>query len=118
MYGADVVIESSCRPCGEAVSIETTQDGLALGTAQPGDSVVWYDLAYDCSAATSCCPSIAFFCCDEHLRQWLATQAVRPEGYRLALAEALEMGRALLEPVLKKPGVVEEESRDQSQHSA
>lgn len=101
MYGADAVIESLCRTCGTTISIETTQHGLALGAAQPGDAVVWYDLMYDCTAANSCCPSIAFFCCDEHLEQWIAAQATRPTGQRLALAEAFEMGRALFEPVLK-----------------
>lgn len=101
MYGADAVIESSCRTCGAAISIETTQHGLALGPRQPGDSVVWYDLTYDCSAANSCCPSIAFFCSDEHLEQWIAAQTTRPVGQRLALTDAFENGRALFGPVLK-----------------
>lgn len=92
MYGADAVIESSCRTCGAAISIETTQHGLALGPRQPGDSVVWYDLTYDCSAANSCCPSIAFFCSDEHLEQWIAAQTTRPVGQRLALTDAFENG--------------------------
>jgi alkylmercury lyase len=101
MCGADVVIESACRACGAAISIETTQHGLALCMAQPGDTVVWYDLMYDGNAVNSCCPSIAFFCRDEHLEQWTAEQATPPTGQRLALVDAFEMGRALFEPVLK-----------------
>ena len=55
---------------------------------------------YGQAAATSCCPSIGFFCCDEHLGHWLEGQTARRAGYRLSLDEALEVGRALFEPIL------------------
>jgi alkylmercury lyase len=71
--------------------------------ARPRDAIVWYDLAYSQAAATSCCPSIGFFCCDGHLQQWLAAQISRRAGYRLALDEELDVGRALFEPVLTSP---------------
>jgi hypothetical protein len=104
MFRADVTIESSCRHCGTSIEIGTSQSGRAVSYARPVGAVVWYDLAYSEAAATSCCPSIGFFCCDEHLQQWLAGQTTRRAGYRLAIDEALEVGRALFEPVLAPAG--------------
>ncbi len=100
MYQTDVTVASSCRFCGTKIEIRTAQNGKALNHARPASAVVWYDLAYSQTAAASCCPSIGFFCCDEHLQQWLAAQTLRRAGYRLALDEALEVGRAIFEPVL------------------
>ena len=100
MYQTDVTVASSCRFCGTKIEIRTAQNGKALNHARPASAVVWYDLAYSQTAAASCCPSIGFFCCDEHLQQWLAAQTSRRAGYRLALDEALEVGRAIFEPVL------------------
>jgi alkylmercury lyase len=100
MYRIDVTIASSCRFCGTSIDISTAEKGKALSDARPATAVVWYDLTYNQTAATSCCPSIRFFCCDEHLRQWLAEQTSRRAGYRLTLDEAMEVGRAIFEPVL------------------
>jgi hypothetical protein len=36
------------------ISIEPVPQREALGKARPSEAVVWYDLAHDCSAATSC----------------------------------------------------------------
>jgi alkylmercury lyase len=66
----------------------------------PSGAAVWYDFAYDASAATSCCPAIAFFCSDEHRRQWLNDQMPRRNGIGLTMDEALEVGRAIFSPVL------------------
>jgi len=106
MYGADTAVRSQCRHCGRAVRIETTKTGRALGSVDPSSSIVWYDFAYDGSAATSCCPSIVFFCSDDHLEQWQLAQAGRRAGVRLAMDEALEVGRAIFGPVLMEPGAV------------
>jgi hypothetical protein len=100
MFQADTTIRSRCRACGNSIEIATVHAGRSLGYAQPVDAVVWYDLAYGGSAAASCCPSIAFFCSEGHLQRWLTTQSPQPNGYCLALDEALEMGRALFEPLL------------------
>jgi len=105
MFRADTTIESSCRRCGTSIEIGTSQSGQALSYARPASAVVWYDLAYSQAAATSCCLSISFFCSDEHLQQWLAGQTTRRAGYRLAIDEALEVGRALFEPILAPAGV-------------
>lgn len=103
MYSTDVLVESSCRVCGEKVHIATSRSGRALCRVAPADSLVWYDFAYAGSASASCCPAIAFFCSDEHLRSWLDTQTPRRDGVRLAMVEALELGRAIFGPVLKEP---------------
>ncbi|HWE93943.1 MAG TPA: alkylmercury lyase family protein [Tepidisphaeraceae bacterium] len=100
MYQTDVTVASACRFCATNIEIRTAQNGKTLSCARPDGAVVWYDLAYNQTAATSCCPSIGFFCSDEHLQQWLAAQTTPREGCRLALDEALEVGRALFEPIL------------------
>jgi alkylmercury lyase len=99
MYRTDATITSSCRLCGTAIEIGTARHGAALNHARPAGAVVWYDFAYRQTAATSCCPSIGFFCCDEHLQQWMAAQATARTGCRLTLGEALEVGRAIFGPV-------------------
>lgn len=100
MYQTDATIASSCRLCGTDIEIRTAQNWIALSLARPASAVVWYDLAYNQTAATSCCRSIGFFCCDEHLQQWLTAQITRRDGYQLPIDEALEVGRAIFEPVL------------------
>ena len=100
MFGTDVVIESSCRVCGGGIEIGTAQRGKSLSYARPVNPVVWYDLAYSGCAAASCCPSIALFCSEGELQQWVSAQNPEPKGYRLTLDEAPEVGRALFEPVL------------------
>jgi alkylmercury lyase len=100
MFHTDVVIESSCRACGSGIEIVTAQTGKVLSHVRPVDAMVWYDLAYSGCAAVSCCPSIAFFCSEAELLQWLCARSLRPIGYRLTLGEALEVSRALFEPVL------------------
>ena len=103
MYGTDSFVRSSCRRCGAAVSVRTDKQGTAIADARPSGVMVWYDLAYDRKAATSCCPSIAFFCGAEHLRMWRADEGANRSGYDLTLAEAFEVGRALFGPLLRVP---------------
>lgn len=100
MYHTDTAISSPCVHCGETIRVRTTQLGSAVQSFFPGGAVIWYDFAYDQSAASSCCPAIAFFCSDEHLQQWLDLQKVRREGIRLTMEEGLEVGRAIFGPVL------------------
>jgi alkylmercury lyase len=104
MYGADTSIQSRCRHCGRTLRIAIAESGRALASVDPLDGLVWYDFAYDRCAATSCCPSIAFFCSDVHLEQWQSAQAGRRAGVRLAMDEALEVGRAIFGPVLAESG--------------
>lgn len=99
MYGTDVTVESSCRQCGRRIRFTTADKGRALSDLERAEAV-WYDLAYSNSAAASCCPAIAFFCSNEHLRRWLNAKTPRREGVRLTLDEALQLGRAIFGPVL------------------
>jgi alkylmercury lyase len=106
MYRQDISIDSSCPYCAAEIRIATRQIGTGLDSVSPESAVVWYDTSYSGgSAATSCCPSIAFFCSDDHLQRWLAAHAAQRHGYRLSPDEALEMGRALFGPVLATPTV-------------
>jgi alkylmercury lyase len=100
MFRTDALIESSCRVCRGRIEISTAQSGTSFSHARPGDAVVWYDLAYSGRAEASCCPSIAFYCSNAELQHWLSAQSPHRAGYRLTLDEALEVGRALFEPVL------------------
>jgi alkylmercury lyase len=100
MFRADAIIESSCRACASRIQIGTAQCGKSLSYVRPGAAVVWYDLAYSGRAAASCCPAIVFFCSEAEMREWLDAQRPQRVGYRLTLDEALEVGRALFEPVL------------------
>jgi alkylmercury lyase len=104
LYRQDVRVESSCRFCGADVRITTRRRGTALGGIAPDSTVIWYDTTYaDGCAATSCCPYIAFFCSDEHLRRWRLSQAGNRQGCRLSPREGLQIGRALFGPVLTTP---------------
>lgn len=100
MYDADTAISSPCVHCGETIRARTAHKGSAMQSFFPVSAVVWYDFAYAGTAASSCCPAIAFFCSVEHLQQWLDLQKVRREGIRLSMDEALQVGRAIFGPVL------------------
>ena len=56
MCGGDVTIDSTCQWCRTAIRIVTMHSGKALGETAPAGSVVWYDTAYEQSAASSCWP--------------------------------------------------------------
>ncbi|QRM34717.1 alkylmercury lyase family protein [Microvirga sp. VF16] len=103
MYGTDVMVTSQCRSCGETIRVMTADAGRTLQSVSHPRAGVWYDFAYADSAASSCCPAIAFFCSDAHLQRWLDSQAIRPMGARLNLDEALEVGHAIFGPVLREP---------------
>lgn len=104
MLQMDIAISSSCHQCGEAVQVVTAAKGKALKSLMPVDAVVWYDFAYDGSAATSCCPAITFFCSEEHRRRWLQAQTPQRRGIDLEMNEALQVGQAIFGPVLMDSG--------------
>ena len=105
MYRTDIRIQAQCRSCSEVIRVATADEGRALRSVAPAQSVVWYDFAYSESAASSCCPLIAFFCSDEHLQRWLDGQEPARAGARLSMNEALELGRAIFAPILKEPAL-------------
>jgi hypothetical protein len=100
MYRTDVSVHSACAGCASRIYIATALHGRALRTMSPPEAVVGYDFSYAGCAAASCCPSIRFFCSDEHLQAWFETQPQRPRGVRLSMVEALEVGGAIFGPVL------------------
>ena len=100
MYGTDIKVTLLCHHCGSSVCVETAAQGKALKHVVPDSAVVWYDFAYEGSAATSCCPAIAFFCSDEHMRRWLDHQNPQRDGINLTMDEALEVGRTIFGLVL------------------
>lgn len=105
MYRTDASIDSACAFCANKIYVATALRGRALRTMSPPEPIVWYDLFFAGCAAASCCPSIAFFCSDEHLQAWINAQSRRPEGVRLSMTEALEVGGAIFGPVLSDPAV-------------
>lgn len=101
MIGRDAVIESSCRGCNGAIRIETRDKGTALKLSDSLDTVVWLGLEFsDGCSATSLCSVTAFFCSDEHLQSWRQARDGDYPGYRLAMAEAHQVGLAIFSPRL------------------
>lgn len=97
MFDRDLTVRSECRLCGTPIKITTGERGRKLRNVSPAGVVVWYDLSYVGSAATSCCPKTVFFCSDEHLDRWREPEG---PGMRLSADEALEIGRAIFGPIL------------------
>jgi hypothetical protein len=106
MARCDSVILSQCRECGVPVRMVTATEGTTINDAQPADPIVWIGRHYrdDC-AANSLCTTMCFFCSEAHLEAWRARRA-QLDGFRLSLAEGLEVGRALFEPALSEPAAV------------
>jgi hypothetical protein len=96
-------IDSKCARCDVPIHITTSGGGTALKAVEPAGTVVWYSLAFDGCVAQSCCPSTQFFCSDDHLAAWRTGNGERTTGDRLDMHEALEIGIALFEPLLR-PG--------------
>jgi len=64
-----------------------------------GRSTPWCGTISPIAGARRCLAG-AFFCSEAELLQWLCARSLQPIGCRLALGEALEVSRALFEPVL------------------
>lgn len=103
MCDSDISVRSRCALCDDPIHVHTEDRGQTLGGVSPASTVVWYDFAYSGCAAASCCPTIAFFCQDGHLQQWLESQGPPRRGVRLSIGEALEVGRAIFGPLLVPP---------------
>jgi mercuric reductase len=101
MLGEATLVESACRSCGAPIRIATREQGHALASATPEPAVVWYGVHYagGCSA-TSGCTLKSFFCTREHLARWRAAEGHGGTGFVLSLEAALEIGRAIFQPLL------------------
>lgn len=101
MCGTETTISSACAHCGKPIHIATSGSGTLLAAVEPTAAVVWYTLAFEGCVAQSRCPSTVFFCNDDHLAAWRAQKGTHVLGDRLAMEEALEIGVALFEPLLR-----------------
>lgn len=103
MFQTDAVIASRCRACGAPIHVTTKDLGAALNCVEPNSTVVWSGIRYEgACAATSLCTVIAFFCSEAHLAEWRGANHADAEGYRLTPDEAMQVGRALFAPVLRR----------------
>ena len=101
MLGRDAAITSACRSCGAALRVQTRDRGRSLADHAPSSAVVWVGIQYaNRCAADSLCRVMAFFCSDAHLDSWRAEQDAEPNGFRLAMDEGLQMGKAIFMPLL------------------
>ena len=99
MYRSDVAVASACRECEAPIHIETRDLGRALAAVDPTNAVVWAGIHHDGCSATSLCTTILFFCSVTHLEAWRGKHH-GPEGVRLSVDEAMQVGKALFGPVL------------------
>ena len=99
MYGSDIAVASACRECEQPVHIETRDSGRVLAGVDPTNTVVWAGIHHDGCSATSLCTTILFFCSVTHLEAWRGRHH-GPEGVRLSVDEAMQVGKALFGPVL------------------
>jgi hypothetical protein len=103
MYRTDASINSACTFCANKIYVTTALHGRALRIVSPPEAVVWYDFTFTGCAAASCCPSIVFFCSDDHLEAWLNSRSPWPGRVRLSMAEVSEVGGAIFGPILSDP---------------
>jgi hypothetical protein len=99
MFGRDSVIQSSCRQCARKIAITTGEEGAALATVVPAETVVWTGIQYQDQAATTLCTVIAFFCSDAHLEAW-HSENPGLKGYRMTVDEGMQTGKAIFTPFL------------------
>ena len=104
MCGEDAVIDSACAQCGDAIHVETRDRGAGLAVVTPADAVVRVGIehANNCSA-DSLCRVMSYFCSDDHLDSWREANHAHGGGFRLAMDEALQVGKAIFAPMLKEP---------------
>lgn len=101
MLGRDTAISSKCRFCECSIEIKTEDQGRSIRSGTPGSTVVWAGIQeIDGCAANTQCQVMAFFCSDDHLKQWKEAQDDCPTGHRLSLDEGLEAGAAIFVPFL------------------
>jgi Alkylmercury lyase len=101
MLGVDTDIHTSCRHCRRGIEIATNDGGTTLAGFSPEQAVVWSGSYHDGCAADSLCTVQAFFCSERHLRTWRSAARHGADGILLTLDEALQVGRAIFEPILK-----------------
>jgi hypothetical protein len=101
MCGTETTIASACAHCGRPIHVATSGSGMLLAAVEPRTAIVWYTLAFEGCVAQCRCPSTVFFCNDDHLATWRGNKSTHAAGDRLTVEEALEIGIALFEPLLR-----------------
>lgn len=68
MFSKEATVISQCEKCKQEIKIKIKDDKLTW-TSHPG-IMVWSPERRTAPAATTCCPSVNFFCCRKHLGEW------------------------------------------------
>ncbi|MFP6732938.1 MAG: organomercurial lyase [Rhodospirillales bacterium] len=101
MFRQDIRITSSCRASGAPITIETADAGTRIKSADPDSAIVWSGIQVsDGVAADSLCTVLAFFSSAQIFEEWRAGEHPHTPGYRLSLAEGIEVGGAIFKPFL------------------
>ncbi|MBH0158580.1 alkylmercury lyase family protein [Fictibacillus sp. 5RED26] len=103
----DAVIESECAFCGEKITINVKRNVpvanpdtvvVGLGTTDAADTNACCDSSSGPNeptpVATSCCPAIQFYCCEEHWQKANEKNSTTAKD-KLTLVEAFEVGAAV-----------------------
>jgi hypothetical protein len=69
MFNKEATIVSRCEKCKQEIKIEIKNEEIAW-TSHPG-IMIWSPERQIAPAAKTCCPSVNFFCCKEHLDEWI-----------------------------------------------
>ena len=102
MLGRDTIIDTECHHCHAPIQIATGRQGTKIATILPVETVVWSGIAYagNCGATSGCTLKV-FFCSDNHLNAGRAAGQAASPGFRLSVAEAHQVGRAMFAPMLR-----------------
>ncbi len=101
MTRRDVTVASSCSYCSAPIRITTRGLGRELARVDPEIAVVWQSVRYHgACAAESLCRDTSFFCSVDHLAKWRRERCADEPGIQLRMDEALQMARALFDPIL------------------
>ena len=103
MFRTDTTVKSNCRACSAPIEIGTARNGKSLSDSRPAGSVVWYDLAYNQTAAASCCPAIAFFSPTSTWRNGCSTRSLSGPAAALRSMKRSKWAARCLSRCLPRP---------------
>jgi len=68
MFNRNIKVVSRCEKCKQKITIEIRNEEIAR-FSHP-NIMIWSPRRQIAPAAETCCPSVNFFCCKEHLEEW------------------------------------------------
>lgn len=68
MFNRNIKVVSRCEKCKQKITIEIKNEEIAW-VSHP-NIMIWSPGRQIAPAAKTCCPSVNFFCCKEHLEEW------------------------------------------------